>query len=93
MKWEYLREEEFKDAIKSLYAKNRLNGLTVLIKSLETQQARTEVANAMDYEYTKTIAGEDQFEETVPANDMAKITESNKCFMQENIDSYLYLLQ
>lgn len=57
-------KELFRDAIKSLYAQNRLTGLESLFKSLDSQDARTELADSCDIEYLEETQAVDRFGET-----------------------------
>jgi len=60
----------FRDAIKSLYANNRLKGLDSLFKSLDTQEARTEVADTCSSDYVEEmITKKDVFGEKPTINE------------------------
>ena len=65
----------FRDAIKSLYANNRLKGLESLFKSLDTQEARVEVADSCSPEYIEEIQEkEDVFGENATKEDITGVT-------------------
>lgn len=70
----------FRQAIVSLQASKRLKGLDAVLKSFETQQARTEWADGCDTKFTKAFATKADCEGNVPnKNDVtaavSKLTE------------------
>ena len=65
----------FREAIKSLYANNRLTGLESLFKSLDTKEARIELADSCSPDYVEEIAiTEDVFDEKTLKQEVIGIT-------------------
>jgi len=65
----------FKEAIKSLYANNKIKGFDALMKSLDSQEARTELADSCSPEYIEEIAlTQDRFGDCSGSDEIAGIT-------------------
>ena len=65
----------FKEAIKSLYANNKIKGFDALIKSLDSQEARTGLADSCSPEYIEEIAStQDRFGDYSDSDEIASIT-------------------
>ena len=65
----------FKEAIKSLYANNKIKGFDALVKSLDSQEARTQLTDSIDSDYIEEIASKkDAFGETSNNEEISAIT-------------------
>ena len=65
----------FKEAIKSLYANNKIKGFDALVKSLDSQEARTKFADSCSPKYIKELASTpDRFGDYSDSDEIAGIT-------------------
>ena len=65
----------FKEAIKSLYANNKIKGFDALVKSLDSQEARTQLTDSIDSDYIEEIASRKYaFGETSNNEEISAIT-------------------